>query len=177
MRCFRLAIVFVCSCAFASQARAAQFNFTFFNAGGSPIGTGVYSFDEIAPATSASFSSLTNFTWQMDVPSLGIALSSANGDTPSTDSLVSEGVFLTGPVGSRTLQFYDNAAVFILHNDNSELFPSGIQFTEFLNFGVTYFENGSPAGSGSFTAVEVPEPAGLGLLAAAGVALARRRRC
>ena len=180
MQRFRLAlIVFVCSCAFVSQARAAVpqgFLFTFFNEGGSPIGTGFYSFDEISPATSASFSSLTNFIWQMDVPSLGISLSSANGDIPSTDSLVNEGVVLTGPVGSRTLQFYDNSLVLILHQDASEAFPSGIEFTEFTNSGVTYYENGSTVGTGSFTAVEVPEPASLAVLASAPLALRRRRR-
>ena len=160
-----------------ATAAVVRFEFVFRDSLNSSIGTGFYQFDDISPATSASFSTLTSFSWEFDIPSLSIYLSSANGDTPSTDSLFDEGISLTGAPGSRDLKFFDDAATYILHEDNSEIFPSGIQFTKYTNE-LLYFDNGTSKGSGTFVATQVPEPSpcALAIFGLTGGLLARRRR-
>jgi hypothetical protein len=155
-------------------AALAQFNFTFFNEAGAPIGNGFYSFDDITPGNKRSFATLNNFNWAFSVPGYNLDLKSANGDVPSTDSLVNEGIQLSGLPGSRTLQFFDDALTYILHQDVSEAFPSGIEFPEFTNQVSGYWDNGTQLGTGTFTAREVPEPATAVLLASAILLLIKR---
>lgn len=170
-------LIVVGSLSKVANAAIVQFDFEFFDSESNLIGTGFYSFEEIASDTPTSFNSLTSFTWEFVVPSLAIDISSANGDTPSTDSLTQEGIVLTGAEGSRTLQFFDDSGSFILHRDNSEVPLSGVEFTEFSST-AGYFDNSVNFGLGSFTAIEaIPEPSSA-LLLGLGVgtlSLMRRR--
>jgi len=58
------------------QAATAQFYFDFFDADGALIGDGFYEFDDIPLGTKVSFASLTNFSWEFNISTLGISLSS-----------------------------------------------------------------------------------------------------
>ncbi len=160
------------------------FDFDFFDSSGTLIGDGFYTFDDIAPGTKASFASLTNFSWGFSVPGLGLSLDSSAGDVPSTDSLTNEGILLTGAVGSRTLSFFDDVAVKILHQDISRAFPIGIEFDDGDPTAVTYVESVSAANIprfsvGTFIAREVaavPEPATVTLMGLALAGMGYRRR-
>lgn len=153
----------------SSEARAGliRFSFDFRDGSGASVGTGFYQFDEILPDTMRTFTSLTNFSWEFDLPSLGLFLSSANGDIPSNDPGDEEGIVLTGPEGSRTLQFFDTFAVNILHRDVSQPFPTGVNFPEYSN--VAQYHNPGLVDAGTFIATEtqvppVPEPASILML-------------
>ncbi|MEO0508954.1 MAG: PEP-CTERM sorting domain-containing protein [Verrucomicrobiota bacterium] len=177
MRTLVVTLIVVGSLSKIANATIVNIDFEFFDSESNLIGTGFYSFEEIAPNTPTSFNSLASFTWEFLIPSLAIDISSANSDTPSTDSLSQEGVVLTGTEGSRTLQFFDNSGTFILHRDNSETLLSAIQFTEFSS-STDYFDNGVNFGSGSFTAIEaIPEPSSALLigLGVGTISLMRRR--
>ncbi|MBV7256541.1 VPLPA-CTERM sorting domain-containing protein [Pacificimonas sp. WHA3] len=148
----------------SASANAVIFDFEFLDADGVMAGSGYYEFDDIDPSNKASFASLTGFSWEFNIAGFGLFLSSANGDVPSTDSLVSEGIQLSGAVGSRTLTFFDDGALNILHQDISRSFPTGIQFNDANLSQAEYFDENGLIESGTFTATErgiaVPAPAG-----------------
>lgn len=164
-----LAALFVVSAFLLSSAPTANaitFDFEFKDATGGVVGSGFYSFDEVAPDTKRSFASLTSFSWGFEITDFGgISVSSAAGDVPSTDSLVNEGIILTGAPGSRTLTFFDDVAEFIFHSDVSGPFPTGVEFRDSDPAFARYLQNGN-VGEGTFTAVEraVPVMAALPLL-------------
>ena len=168
------------------NAGIVSFDFDFKDGSGTSIGTGFYTFDDIAPAVKAPFTSLTNFSWGFEILPLGLSLSSVAGDIPSSDfALDVEGILLTGVVGSRTLTFFDDDAVNILHRDVSRAFPSGVNFPDTAPTVAQYYNEGGLILSGSFIARErsasvVPEPASLALfgLGCSGLLLyfGRRKR-
>lgn len=176
----RIGLMFVLSAGLANVSRAELVRFLFdFRAGTTTsIGSGFYQFDEITPSTNASFASLTNFSWAFDVPSLGLSLASVRGDLPSSDSLVTEGITLSGSPGSRSLRFFDSVLINIFHTDVSEPFPTGINFRDGQNI-AEYF-NPTLVGTGTFSAVEVPIPepsiAVWGGVAALAYSFKRRKR-
>lgn len=159
-------------------ANAVQFDFTFFDNLGDTVGDGFYIFDDISPGTSASFSSLTNFSWKFDISSYGLLISSANDDIPSSDSLTQEGIVLSGTIGSRTLSFFDNIATYVLHHDPSATWPTGVEFKDTDSSWARYLD-GVLLGEGTFVATEsapIPEPTTMLLFGSGLVGLAGFRR-
>ncbi len=166
----------------ANSAAAVTFDFDFRDGSGTQVGTGFYAFDDIAPGTKASFGSLTNFSWQFDLTAYGFSIGSAFGDSPSTDSLVNEGILLSGAIGSRTLTFFDDIAENIASVSAALPFPTGVQFKNSSPSVAEFYDGNFDFVNGTYTATEragvIPLPAGgvLLLTGLVGLGLARRGR-
>ncbi|MBT3177721.1 MAG: PEP-CTERM sorting domain-containing protein [Desulfobacula sp.] len=133
-----------------------QFDFEFMDSGGGSIGSGFLIFEDISPVQTEMFINLSVFSWEFDIPSLGILVSSANGDIPGVDHPWNEGIVLSGDVGSRTLQFTDANSTYIAMGRSD--YSTIIVFEEFSNNVYGYQQGDAALGGGSFSAVEVTVP-------------------
>lgn len=165
----------MCVHSLASGA-VSSFQISFFNASTEVVGTGTYSFGTIPEDVNTPFNALTDLDWSFSLPAYGIAISAADGDSTSRESLADEGVYLTTINLATTLRFYDSAGSFISHNDESATLRTSVRFLEFSN-SVQYIVNDVTVGTGTYTATLIPEPSVITLaftMLGAGVLLRHR---
>ncbi len=133
------------------HAAVVAFDFAFYDTTSVQIGSGVVSFEDYSGSGSSikSFRSVAQYSWQFDIQSAGIAISSSQGDGITLGPIQSQG-FVIQQAGNSTksLSFFDRTGSGIFASDNL----GGIRFTSLSN-NVDFISNGEFVGSGYFTAL------------------------
>lgn len=171
----------------ALNAATAIFDFTFFDDNGQQFGSGSVSFVDYTGSGSSmkSFRSVDAYSWNFEIPYLGINIGSSDGDSITLALIQSQGFVVTGngEHSPRSLTFFDRLGEGIFSSDSDAADLTGIRFSAFTN-DVEFVVEGEIVGNGSFLALEsplsamtIPEPATVVLGSLGLLGLLRRRRC